>query len=71
LCRVSCADAARTPDLIALQLGCGAQREALRAAVLGHFPALTLGPNYGNDTSRVRSLGPSASIVLPLFNRDR
>ena len=59
------------PDLIALQLGYQSQEAGLRAAVLGQFPALTLGPNYGNDTSRVESLGPSASITLPLFNRNR
>lgn len=61
----------RRPDLIALQLGYEAQQANLRAAVLGQFPALTLGPNYGNDTSRVESLGPSISVTLPLFNRNR
>ncbi len=61
----------RRPDLIALQLGYSSQEANLRAAVLGQFPALTLGPNYGDDTSRVKSLGPSASIALPLFNRNR
>ena len=61
----------RRPDLIALQLGYLSQEANLRGAVLGQFPALSLGPNYGNDTSRVRSLGPSASIALPLFNRNR
>jgi len=61
----------RRPDLIALQLGYASQEAGLRAAVLGQFPALTLGPNYGNDTSRVQSFGPSASIALPLFNRNR
>ena len=61
----------RRPDLIALQLGYAAQQSSLRAAILGQFPALTLGPNYGNDTTRVQSLGPSASLTLPLFNRNR
>ena len=61
----------RRPDLIALQLGYRAQEENLRAAVLAQFPALTLGPNYGNDTSRVQSVGPSLSITLPLLNRNR
>jgi outer membrane protein TolC len=61
----------RRPDLVALQLGYSAQQATLRAAVLGQFPALTLGPNYGNDTSRVQTLGPSASLSLPLFNRNR
>jgi len=61
----------RRPDLVALQLGYQSEEANLRAAVLGQFPALTLGPNYGNDTSRVQSLGPAASIALPLFNRNR
>ena len=61
----------RRPDLIALQLGYEAQQARVRAAVLGQFPALTLGPNYGSDTSRVQSLGPSISVALPLFNRNR
>jgi outer membrane protein TolC len=61
----------RRPDLIALQLGYQAQEANLRAAVLGQFPALVLGPNYGEDTTRVQSLGPSVSVALPLFNRNR
>ncbi len=61
----------RRPDLIALQLGYQAQEANLRAAVLAQFPTLSLGPNYGNDTSRVQSLGPSVSVTLPLFNRNR
>ena len=61
----------RRPDLIALQLGYAAQQANLRAAVLAQFPALFVGPNYGNDTTRVQSLGPSISVALPLFNRNR
>lgn len=61
----------RRPDLIALQLGYLSQEANLRAAVLAQFPALFIGPNYGNDTTRVQALGPSISVVLPLFNRDR
>ncbi len=61
----------RRPDLIALQLGYASQEASLRAAVLGQFPALTLGPNYGSDTSRVQSAGPAISVALPIFNRNR
>jgi len=61
----------RRPDLIALQLGYQAQQANLRAAILGLFPALTLGPSYGIDTTRVNSFGPALSITLPLFNRNR
>lgn len=63
--------ARRRPDLIALQLGYQSQQAAVRAAILGQFPALTIGPNYGSDTSRVVTLGPAISIGLPLFNRNR
>lgn len=61
----------RRPDLIALQLGYEAQQANLRAAVLGQFPTVTLGPNYGSDNTNVQSIGPSASLTLPLFNRNR
>ena len=61
----------RRPDLIALQLGYQSQEAGLRGAVLGQFPTITVGPNYGNDTSRVQTLGPALSITLPLFNRNR
>lgn len=61
----------RRPDLIALQLGYASQEATLRAAVLGQFPALTVGPNYGSDTARVQTLGPSVSVGLPVFNRNR
>ncbi len=61
----------RRPDLIALRFGYDSQEQTLRAAVLGQFPALTIGPNYGSDTTRVQSLGPAVSVALPLFNRNR
>ena len=61
----------RRPDLIALQLGYAAQEANLRAAVLGQFPALVIGPNYASDTARVQTIGPSVSISLPIFNRNR
>ena len=61
----------RRPDLIALRLGYAAQEANLRAAVLGQFPALTIGPNYGSDTARVQTIGPSVSVGLPIFNRNR
>lgn len=61
----------RRPDLVALQLGYAAAQARYRASILAQFPALTLGPNYGNDTSRVQSLGPAVSLTLPLFNRNR
>jgi len=41
----------RRADLIALQLGYRSREANMRAAVLGQFPALTLGPNYGPTTA--------------------
>lgn len=61
----------RRPDLIALQLGYASQQATLRAAVLGQFPALTLGPNYASDTARVQTFGPAVTVSLPIFNRNR
>ncbi len=61
----------RRPDLIALQLGYASQEAKLRAAVLGQFPALTLGPNYASDTARVQTIGPAVTVGLPIFNRNR
>ena len=61
----------RRPDLIALQLGFAAQQASVRAAVLGQFPALSLGPAYSSDNTRAQALGPSASLSLPVFDRNR
>jgi len=61
----------RRPDLVALQFGYESEEQTLRLAVLAQFPALTLGPNYGNDTTRVQTFGPSMSVALPLFNRNQ
>ena len=61
----------RRPDLVALQLGYQSQEAGLRGAVLGQFPTITLGPNYGSDNTRVQSAGPASSVTLPLFNRNR
>lgn len=61
----------RRPDLIALQLGYASEEATLRAAVLGQFPALTLGPSYASDTARVQTFGPAITVGLPIFNRNR
>jgi len=62
---------ARRPDLVALQFGYQSQEASVRVAILGQFPATTLGPNYGNDTSNVQSAGPAASVALPILNGNR
>ena len=61
----------RRPDLVALRYGYTSQEQTLRLAVLAQFPALSLGPNYASDNSRVQVLGPAVSVALPLFNGNR
>ena len=61
----------RRPDLVALQLGYGAQEERVRGAVLAQFPLFSLGVTGGHDTTDVRSLGPQITIDLPLFDRNQ
>ncbi|MBU69641.1 MAG: transporter [Cupriavidus sp.] len=61
----------RRPDLIALQFGYRSQDAKLRAAILGQFPNLIVGVTGGRDTTRVYSVGPQASVDLPIFNRNQ
>jgi len=61
----------RRPDLVALQLGYQAADQDVREAILGQFPAFTIGPGGGWDTSRVYSMGPVISMDLPIFNRNQ
>lgn len=59
------------PDLVALQLGYRSADEEVRAAILGQFPAFTLGGSWNSDNTGVRSAGPTATFELPLFNRNQ
>jgi outer membrane protein TolC len=61
----------RRPDLVALQLGYRSADEDVRSAIIGQFPALALGGEWGQDTSNVRSAGPAATFDLPLFDRNQ
>ena len=61
----------RRPDLMALQLGYSSAEEDVRAAILGQFPALTLGGSYNKDTSDVISAGPTLDFGLPVFDRNQ
>lgn len=61
----------RRPDLVALQLGYGSADEDVRSAIIGQFPALALGGQWGQDTSNVRSAGPAATFDLPIFDRNQ
>ena len=59
------------PDLVALQLGYRSADENVRAAILGQFPAFTLGGAWNSDTTAVRSAGPAVTFDLPVFNRNQ
>jgi len=61
----------RRPDLVALKLGYDAAEEDVRAAILGQFPAFSLGGAGGSDTSEVVSAGPQITFDLPIFDRNQ
>jgi outer membrane protein, heavy metal efflux system len=61
----------RRPDLVALQLGYRSADESVRSAIIGQFPALAAGYAWGQDTSNVRSGGPTAAFDLPIFDRNQ
>jgi len=61
----------RRPDLLALQAGYEAQDDRYRGALRAQFPAITMGPTRGRDTSNVNTVGFSLGITLPIFNRNR
>lgn len=61
----------RRLDLMALKIGYQSQEEAVRAAVRGQFPKITLGGQQARDTSDVVTAGPSATIDLPIFDRNQ
>ena len=61
----------RRPDLIALQYGYNAEDQRYRAAILGQFPALTLGFNHARDTTPIYTAGFGVTLSLPIFNGNR
>ncbi|MGH7088800.1 MAG: TolC family protein, partial [Stellaceae bacterium] len=61
----------RRPDLVALQLGYDAADADVRTAILGQFPAFSLGLAGGADTSDVISVGPQITFDLPIFDRNQ
>jgi outer membrane protein TolC len=61
----------RRPDLVALQLGYHSADEDVRTAIIGQFPAFVLGGQWGQDTTNVRSGGPTATFDLPIFDRNQ
>jgi outer membrane protein, heavy metal efflux system len=62
----------RRADLLALQAGYQAQEQSLREAILAQFPNLTAGVVYTRDpVEGVNDFGPSVTLSLPIFNRNR
>jgi outer membrane protein, heavy metal efflux system len=61
----------RRPDLVALRLGYDSADEDVRTAIIGQFPAFALGGQWGQDTTNVRSAGPTATFDLPVFDRNQ
>lgn len=62
---------ARRPDFVAFRLGYSAAESDVRAAILGQFPAFSLGGAGGSDTSEVVSVGPQITMDLPIFDRNQ
>jgi cobalt-zinc-cadmium efflux system outer membrane protein len=58
-------------DLQAFASGYQSQEIAVRRAVLGQYPRLTLTLNRARDTSEVHTFGPAIAFDLPLWNRNR
>ncbi len=54
-----------------MRAGYDAQEFATRKAVLDQFPNLTVTANAARDTGNNKLLGPSVSLTLPLWNRNR
>lgn len=61
----------RRPDLIALQFGYRSQDAKLRAAILAQFPNLIVGVTGGRDATSIFTVGPQATVDLPIFNRNQ
>jgi outer membrane protein TolC len=59
------------PDILALREGYAAQDARYRVALLGQFPALTLGVQRSRDTSNTYTRGFGINLTLPIFNGNR
>ena len=58
-------------DLRALQAGYASSEASVQRAVLGQYPRLTIALNRARDNGRVQSIGPTVSLDVPLWNRNR
>lgn len=61
----------RRPDLLGLAAGYAAQEANVRRAIVAQFPAVSIGIRRAQDTAGVETVGFSAGITLPIFNRNR
>ncbi|HVU32820.1 MAG TPA: TolC family protein [Opitutaceae bacterium] len=62
----------RRADLLALQAGYASGEGDLRAAILGEFPAITVGVDRARSAEEgVRTSGGTVALSLPLFNANR
>lgn len=61
----------RRPDLLALNAGYESQEAKVHKAVLGQFPALTVGVTQSSDNTNVHYIGNQATLTLPFFNGNR
>ena len=61
----------RRLDLRALREGYASQDAALRAAIAGQFPAITVGVDSARDTSDINTLGAGIAVTLPIFNHNQ
>ncbi|WP_248885306.1 TolC family protein [Igneacidithiobacillus siniensis] len=58
-------------DLRALRAGYAAQEAQVRTAILGQYPAFSIGVSHAADTSNIQTFGPSINLSIPLWNRNR
>ena len=63
--------ARRRLDLLALRKGYASEDAALRAAIAGQFPAITIGVDRARDTSDINTLGAGITVALPIFNHNQ
>lgn len=58
-------------DLLAMAKGYDSQQTAVHRAILGQYPKLGITLNRARDTSHVHTFGPSVTLDLPIFTRNR
>ena len=58
-------------DLRALAKGYAGSELRVQRAVLGQYPRVSFTINRARDTSRVQTLGPSITLDVPVWNRNR